>query len=259
MSTDWPLILTYHHISTAEKSRYVIPVSLFERQVHEMLEAGFTPITIDEALATGPHGDGTAAPKTFTLTFDDALVSFTRLAVPAMERLGVLHAACSFVPTKHIGAENAWRTEPTLLQRIMPWSEIAEEISSWEEIEQLVAKGVRIESHGHAHAPMNKMTYAQAREDIETSLQLMRAHGIEPRYMAWPYGWHSEDAKRAVADAGLEAAISVKWGGRDIYEVRRIPVYGTDSALTWKLKLSGRYFDVFDFAARVAGKKRYAR
>jgi hypothetical protein len=36
-------------------------------------------------------------------------------------------------------------------------------------------------------------------------------------------------------------------------------VYGTDHAVTRRLKLSGRYFDAFDVAAQLAGKKRYAR
>jgi peptidoglycan/xylan/chitin deacetylase (PgdA/CDA1 family) len=259
LSLDWPLILAYHHIDPSRSSRYVLAVDRFERQLSGMLEAGFTPLTLEAALASGPHGSADAAPKSFTITFDDGLVSFGELAAPVLERLGLVSATTIFVPTKWVGKDNAWREEPTLLQRIMPWGETAEGLLGWEAIGDLAERGFTFESHGHSHAAMNKLTYEESLTELETSRTLLAEHGISARYFAWPYGWHSEDAKRAARDAGFEAAVSVKWGGHDIYEVRRIPVYGTDHAITTRLKLSGRYFDAFDFAARLAGKKRYRR
>lgn len=259
MSVDWPLILAYHHIDPKRSSRYVLAVDRFERHLSDMLEAGFKPLTLRDAIACGPHGSADAAEKSFTITFDDGLESFGDLAVPVIERLGLVDATTIFVPTKWVGLDNAWREEPTRLQRLMPWGEVAEPLLGWDSIGELAHRGFTFECHGHGHLAMNKLTYDAALADLTTSLGLLKAHGLAPRYFAWPYGWHSEDAKRAVVDAGLEAALSVKWGGRDIYEVRRIPVYGTDHLFTTRLKLSGRYFDAFDFAARLAGKKRYKR
>lgn len=259
MTLDWPLILAYHHIDPKSSSRYVLAVDRFERQLAEMLEAGFAPMTLPEALACGPHGTGDAAAKSFTITFDDGLESFAELAVPVLERLGLTAATTIFVPTKWVGQDNAWRDEPTLLQRLMPWGETEERLLGWDAIGDLARRGFAFESHGHGHLAMNKLTHAEALDDLKTSLALLAEHGIDAHYFAWPYGWHSEDSKRAVVDAGLAAAVSVKWGGRDIYEVRRIPIYGTDHAPTTWLKLSGRYFDTFDLAARLAGKKRYKR
>jgi peptidoglycan/xylan/chitin deacetylase (PgdA/CDA1 family) len=259
MSTDWPLILAYHHIDPKSSSRYVLAVDRFERQLSGMLDAGFQPLTLTAALDCGPHGCDDAPEKCFTITFDDGLVSFEELAAPVLERLGLVDATTIFVPTKWVGEDNAWRSEPTPLQRMMPWGETEEALLGWEGITALAERGFDFQCHGHGHLPMNKLSYEEALDDLTTSLGLLAEHGIDARYFAWPYGWHSEDAKRAVVDAGLTAAVSVKWGGRDIYEVRRIPVYGTDHAFTTRLKLSGRYFDAFDFAARLAGKKRYKR
>jgi peptidoglycan/xylan/chitin deacetylase (PgdA/CDA1 family) len=259
MTLDWPLILAFHHIDLKSSSRYVLAVDRFERELSAMLAAGFTPLTLAEALACGPHGTGLAPEKSFTITFDDGLVSFGDLAVPVLERLGLKAATTIFVPTRWVGQDNAWRDEPTLLQRLMPWGETAEALLDWDRIEELAARGFAFECHGHGHLAMNMLTYDEALADLTTSLALLAEHGIDAKYFAWPYGWHSEDAKRAVVDAGLQAAFSVKWGGRDVFEVRRIPVYGTDGAITRRLKLSGRYFDAFDFAARLAGKKRYKR
>ena len=259
MSLDWPLILTYHHLDAHAHSRYVMQADAFERQLTGMLEAGFVAITLEEALATGPFGSGKAPVRSFTVTFDDGLVSFGDLAFPVLKRLGLLGQTTMFVPSKWVGADNGWRTSPTLLQRLVPWGEVPEAIMGWERITELAAAGVSMQSHGHGHLALQKLTYDEALADAATSLELLGEHGIHARYYALPYGWHSPTAKRAIADAGFDAALSVKWGGHDRFEVRRIPVYGTDSAFTTRLKLSGRYFDVFDAAALLAGKKKYRR
>lgn len=259
MSQDWPLILTYHHLHVSEQSRYCLRVRNFERHLNRMLDAGFTPLTLAEAIAAGPFGSAEAKPKTFTVTFDDGLVSTLELGLPVLTRLGLGHASTVFIPTAFVGRENEWRTQPTRLQRLMPWGEVAEALMDWDAVAELAAGGVAIESHGHGHLAMNKLSYDDALADVKTSLDILGEHGYRPRYFALPFGWHSEESKKAIRDAGLDAALSVKWGGHDRFEIRRIPVYGTDHGPTTRLKLSGRYFDTFDAVARLAGKKRYAK
>ncbi|NTU71473.1 MAG: polysaccharide deacetylase family protein [Coriobacteriia bacterium] len=259
MTHDWPLILAYHHIVTGRQSRYASSVDALERHLTSMLEDGFTPLTLEEAVATGPFGTMTATPKSFTITFDDGLLSLGTLALPILTRLGLARQTTTFIPTSFVGKDNEWRTKPTTLQRIMPWSEVEEPLLDWDGIAELAAAGVAVESHGHAHLPMNKLSYEDALDDITTSLRILGEHGYSPRYFALPFGWHSPETERALADSGLDAAVSVKWGGHNRYEIRRIPIYGTDSVFTTRLKRSGRYFDAFDTVARLAGKKRYAR
>jgi peptidoglycan/xylan/chitin deacetylase (PgdA/CDA1 family) len=259
MTLDWPLILSFHHVGVAGSSRYVVPVAALERQLGGMLERGFTPLSLEAALARGPFGSDDAEPGTFTLTFDDGLGSFTELALPVLLRLGLVDAVTLFVPTGYVGGANGWIDSPTTLQRLMPWSDVPERILTWDEIADVAAAGVSVQSHGHRHLAMQDLTYDAALADSLASKEALAAHGVIARYLALPYGWHSPDGERAVADAGFDAALSVKWGGRNRFEVRRIPVYGTDHAITRRLKLSGRYFQAFDTAARLAGKKRYAR
>jgi peptidoglycan/xylan/chitin deacetylase (PgdA/CDA1 family) len=259
MTLDWPLILAFHPVGSGAPSRYVVPVAALERQLGGMLERGFAPLSLETALASGPFGSADAAPGTFTLTFDDALGSFTELALPVLTRLGLAGVVTLFVPTGYVGGANEWIARPTPLQRLMPWSDVPERILTWDEIADVVAAGVSVQSHGHRHLAMQDITYDVALADSLASKEALAEHGIVGRYLALPYGWHSPDSERAISDAGFDAALSVKWGGRNRFEVRRIPVYGTDHAITRRLKLSGRYFQAFDAAARLAGKKRYAR
>ena len=246
MSPEWPIILTYHHLSDTERSRYVLPTAAFEAQLRSMLADGFTPLTLAEAVATGPNGSRTAAEKTFHLTFDDGLASFATRAVPVLARLELLGAATEFVPTRYVGGENEWVAHPTPLQRIVPWRDVAETLMGWDDLARIRDLGVGVESHGHAHLPMRDLTYEAALDDVATARRILGEHGFEARFIALPFGWRSEPAKRAIRDAGYEAGFAVKRGGRDALEIRRVPIYGSDSAWMRRLKLSGGYFRWLD-------------
>ena len=256
MSTDWPLILAYHHVEPSATGRFVISPAAFEAQLRRMRDSGFTPITLQEAVDSGRTGRCDAAPKTFTLTFDDAFASFKAHAFPVLERTGLLAASTVFVPTDFVGGDNAWRTRVASDAASTPDADVAEALMTWDDIEALRSSGVGIASHGHEHLDMGHLSYEAARTDVETSLAQLAAHGIETHFLALPYGWSSESSKRAIADAGCSAAFSVTRGGHDRFEIRRVPVYGTDGPLMSRLKLSGRFFDVFDAAATIVGRRR---
>lgn len=250
MKPEWPIILSYHHLSDGAASRYVLPATRFEDQLAALLAEGYTPLTLAEALELGPNGAGAAPAKTFSITFDDGLASFATLAVPALDRLGLLHAATAFIPTAFVGRANEWQAKPTTLQRIVPWSDVPEALMTWDEIARVAATGVSIQSHGDRHLAMQGLSYDEALDDAATSKRILGEHGITARFFSLPYGWRSPEAKRAVADAGFDAAVAVKWGGADLFEVRRVPIYGTDGAQMHRLKVSGKYFYAFDAFGR---------
>jgi len=254
--SDWPLILCYHHIDRRESSRYVMSASGLERQLTRLLDAGFSAIPLSEAVRTGPFGDSTAPAGTFTVTFDDGFESFSTLAAPILRRLGLLGCTTAFLPTGFVGAENDWREEPSVFERLRRRGDPPAPLMSWDVISQLAEEGVGMESHGDRHLRMNELSYEDAFADASASKTRLAAHGIDSRFLALPYGWRSTPCKRALSDAGFEASFTVMGGGSDRYEIRRVPLYGTDDLLTQRLKLSGNYFGLFETAARLAGRRR---
>jgi len=249
-----PLILVYHHVSARDSSRYVVTTAALERLLHRLLESGWQAIGLAEAAARGPFGDGSAPRRSFTVTFDDGMESFRQLAVPVLSRLGLLGETTAFVPTAYVGTSNLWRTEPTPSQRLRRRADPAAPLMTWDGLAEIAAAGVRVESHGHEHARMNELTYERALADARCSREALAEHGFAPAYFALPFGWRSEECKRAIRDAGFDAAFSVTGGGRDRYEIRRVSIHGTDDIFTLRLKTSGRYFEVFDAAKRVLGR-----
>ncbi len=254
MAGDWPLILAYHHVARRVRSRYAVTERSLERSLGRMLRAGYVPLSLEEAISRGPFGAADAPERSFTLTFDDGLASFRRDALPLLRRLELVRAAAVFVPTAFVGLANSWPAGSGVRDRVWPWADPEERLMTWGEIEEASRLGVSVQSHGHGHLAMRDLTYEEARSDAEASLAALDAHGIAARYLALPFGWRSETCKRAIRDAGFDAALSVAKGGADRFEIRRIPVYGTDVAPLSRLKLSGRYFEAYDAAARLAGR-----
>lgn len=252
MSLDWPLVLAYHDIVKSGPTHYAVASEAFERRLGRMLADGFTPLSLDEALSMGAFGSRPARAKTFTLTFDDGLRSFGRLAFPALARLGLVGAATVFVPTAFVGGGNDWRgrARDTRAESAEPAA-----LLDWDELDGLRRAGVSIQSHGHRHVPLHALSYDEALAEAATSRAELAGHGIDATVLALPYGWRSEACKEAIRDAGYEAALSVQWGGRDRFEIRRIPMYGTDGEAMMRLKLSGRFFAALDTGARLAGRR----
>lgn len=251
---EWPLILAYHHLSDTQTSRYVMTVRAFERQLTRLLRAGYTPLSLEAAVACGPLSPAPAEKPCFSLTFDDGLASFETHALPVLERLGLVPATTLFVPTRYVGRSNEWRTEPTTVDRLRRRTDLSERLMSWDGLRAASAAGVTIGSHGDGHVAMQSLGYARAKAETQRSRDALIERGFEGRYFAFPYGWLDPDSKAAVRDAGFEAGFSVTHGGGDAFEIRRVPVYGTDWLPFDRLKTSGRFFAAYDATRRAAGK-----
>jgi peptidoglycan/xylan/chitin deacetylase (PgdA/CDA1 family) len=255
MKTEWPLILTYHHIVAEKPSRYALDVAYFEAQLSRLLQRGYRAVNLETAIETGPLGSGDAQPKTFTVTFDDGLASLRELGLPVLRKLDLISSTTVFVPTAFVGERNEW-SQHAETDKPQIAEDPAAPLMSWDELAELAEEGMAIESHGHRHLAMDSLSHADALADASASMRALREHGFPSRYLALPFGWHSPDAKRAIADAGFEAALSVTRGGSDRFEIRRVPLYGTDGVVMTRLKLSGHYWRTFDLAVSIIGKRR---
>ncbi len=234
------LILLYHDLADERAAgRYSIVPDAFERQLVHLLDAGYEAISLDAAVEAIGDGGGPDR-STFTVTFDDGFGSFSRQGVKILGRLGLLASTALFVPTAHVGTRASWMNG-----RDLPLLE-------WDELVSLSEQKISINSHGHRHDDMSKLGYEEALLEASESRSLLERHGLAPRYFSFPFGRCSQAAKQAVKDAGYEAALAVEKGGRDCYEIRRLPVYG-GSAL-FRLKTSGHYFELRDAVATLAGR-----
>lgn len=188
-------ILTYHSIAAATTPSFakltVDPV-LFEEQLsalhHSIKVIRFSEVPA--ALAEGRRGA--------VITIDDGLADAADAAAPALQRQGL--PATLFVPTAFVGASASWLRGDDGNRRMLTWSAISE----------LANAGFEIGSHGKFHLAADVNSPELIREDAAVSKAELEEHlGKVVGSFAYPFGYQTRRARRAVRDAGFAQACMV--------------------------------------------------
>jgi peptidoglycan/xylan/chitin deacetylase (PgdA/CDA1 family) len=197
-------VLMYHKINDEPENSVTVPVSLFDEQLAQLGELGYTAVSLDEVLAY--YVDGVPLPRGAVLiTFDDGYRDNLENAVPVLAKYGF--PAVLFVPIGYLDGSRPLPHDEHLasrgiLNRTLQWSDLAE----------LDAAGVRVESHGIGHRPLADLEVDEAAREITLSkLRLEEALGRPVRAFAYVKG--SEAHYRLVhlsllKQAGYEVAFT---------------------------------------------------
>lgn len=212
-ATEIP-VLAYHDI--VEK-KGVDPFSVtakdFARHMHYLRNEGYTPISLD--LLDRVHvGKATLPAKPVLLTFDDGLMSFSRHALPVLQRYGfpsVLSVVTAWLdgdsaPETYRGRLLDWKTLKTLAD-----SPLVEIISHSNDLHrgvplnpqgnQAPAGVTRIYDANSGRYETEEAFRTRVGADLARSRQrLTEMLGRAPRAVAWPYGVYDavavEEARR---------------------------------------------------------------
>jgi peptidoglycan/xylan/chitin deacetylase (PgdA/CDA1 family) len=168
-------------------------------------------------------------PSAVAITFDDAYRSALEHAVPVLRELGL--PATFFVPTRWIGATNAWeaRSDPLMTA---------------DELAALARDGFAVESHGHAHVDYTRIGAREAEADVRASVErLTELLGRPPRYLAYPYGRATAAAAAEAERLGLRAAFTLDHPQpvSGDFAIRRVSIVPADVRPLFALKTAGRY------------------
>ena len=185
--------LLFHYVAErAPSRRLTATLEELRRAVEREREAGRRAASLADYLGAAPPGA-----DRFTISFDDAHASVA-LAAPLLSELGV--APTLFVPTGYVGT--------------------SDELLDWDDLRRLRDEGWVLGSHTHTHPRMGLALYDEApaeharrllEDELLRSRELMeRELGEAPLLFAYPYGEASELARRAVEEAGFEAAFTVE-------------------------------------------------
>jgi peptidoglycan/xylan/chitin deacetylase (PgdA/CDA1 family) len=178
-------------------------------------------------------------PGAVLLTFDDGYRDNLENALPILRRYE--YPAVLFVPIGFLDDSRPLPHEESL--RMLG---IRNHTVDWDELAELEAGGVRIESHGIGHRPLSELDPAEATREIALSkLRLEERLGREVEAFAYVKGsladYHPEHAS-LVQQAGYRIAFSSVSGangsGSDRFRLRRYNVEPFP-ARTFELVLSG--------------------
>ena len=225
------LVLCYHGVSGRWPDPLAVGPDRLRVQVGSLLDRGWRAAAFSEAVLDPP------APRTLAVTFDDALRSVVREALPVLRDLGV--PATVFVPTGFVGSgcPFAWPETAHWLG-----GEHAGELDgmSWTELEELRGAGWEVGSHSVSHARLTTLGDAQLAGELEDSRRAIAERLGECRSIAYPYSDHDERVVRAARAAGYEAGaaiLPVRHGG-DTLRVPRVPVLRGEGAFGHRFHVS---------------------
>jgi len=224
------LVLAYHGVSESWHTSMAVTPEALERQLSYLTRHGWESATFGDAVLN-PR-----AARTMAITFDDALASVRRLALPILGELGLI--ATVFAPTDHVSSGElcAW-------DGLHDWAGTphAGELApmSWGELGELADNGWEIGSHTRSHPHLTALPDDELTAELEQSREeAIRRLGIPCRTIAYPYGDVDdrvvEFARRAGYDAG--AACSSRLEELGPYRWPRTGVYHRDAWWRFRLK-----------------------
>ena len=192
-------------------------------------------------LETGLSGQLGTRPSV-AITFDDGYRNNLTMAAPILNAYGL--PATVFVATGWLGRRSDWIDYPDTCDTvIMTRDELAE-------IEKL---GIRVESHGHAHIDMAQGDPSSVADDVrESQLVIQDAVGRQPTFLAFPWGNHTETARRTVEELGFAGAFSIDRPSDGRFAMSRTTVSRATGRFTFAFKTSG-YFETIRYSRVVSG------
>lgn len=188
------VILAYHRVGGDSGLDIDLSPDLFDRQM-EYLSQRCAVVSLEDGVAAS---DAVDRQSQVAVTFDDGTADFIDHALPALVRHGV-HATY-YVASQFIEEQVAFPDNG----RPMTWSALAEATSTG-----LVTVG----SHTHSHAVMDKLSPAEADDEMRRSTELIGERlGSPAHHFAYPKGVFGGAANEEVVARYCNSAALARCG-----------------------------------------------
>ena len=223
-------VLMYHKVNDLWPNPTTVPTAVFEEQMSLLGKLGYVPVSLD-AVRDHYLERAPLPSRAVLITFDDGYRDNLENALPVLKRHG--YPAVVFVPIGYLDGDRPLPHEESL--RLLG---IRNETVSWDELAELEAGGIRVESHGIGHRPVSELEPAEATREIAISkLRLEERLGREVDAFAF--------VKGSLADYRPEHASLVQQAG---YSLAFTSVSGANSPATDRFRL--RRYNVEPYPAR---------
>ena len=231
-------VLMYHKINDHDGNPLSVPVALFDEQMAQLGELGYTVVDLDSVLAHYVDRKP-LPPRAVLITFDDGYRDNLENAVGVLRRHG--YPAVLFMPIGYLDTSLPLPHEERLAQR-----GVVNRTLDWSDLPELERGGIRVEAHGISHRPLADLEVDEAAREIALSkLRLEDALGRPVRAFAYVKG--SEAHYKPVhlsllRQAGYELAFtSVSGANSSRTDPLRLHRYNVEPypARTFELVLAG--------------------
>jgi peptidoglycan/xylan/chitin deacetylase (PgdA/CDA1 family) len=174
-------VLMYHKVNDLPGNRMSMPVAKFDEQMAQLGELGYTVVDLDAVLDHYLERKP-LPPGAVLITFDDGYRDNLECAAPVLRKYG--YPAVQFVPLAYVGDGLPLPHEESLASR-----GVINRTVDWDELRELEANAIRIESHGISHRPLADLEIDEAaREIVISKLRLEERLGRPVRAFSYVKG-----------------------------------------------------------------------
>ncbi|TMK71164.1 MAG: hypothetical protein E6G50_05895 [Actinobacteria bacterium] len=154
-------VLMYHKVNDLPENPLTMPVSVFDEQMDQLRQLGYTVVDLDAVLA---HyvGAEPLPPQAVLITFDDGYHDNLDNAAEVLKKYG--YPGVLFVPIGYLDDRQPLPHEERLAAQ-----GILNRTIDWDEMADLERAGIRIESHGISHRPLADLELDEAAREIALS------------------------------------------------------------------------------------------
>jgi len=218
-------VLLYHKIDlpTADvkiRGAFTAPLK-FEKQILYLKKKGFEFYTASE-LVKFYLANGEFPPKAISITFDDGWKDNYTNAFPIFKKYNA--KATIFLVPSCVGKNT---------DKVTAEGEGAREHLSEKDILEMSAGGIEFASHSFNHELFNQISDEEIEFEVTESKKFIEnLTQKECSTLAYPAGFFTECAKKAVKNAGYDAAFTTIYGAEDnsdVFELNRVEILRRDS------------------------------
>lgn len=206
------LVLNYHQVQNSHHS-LAVPIADFDAQMEYLSSHGYVTITPDE-LYSGLNGELELPKKPVLITFDDGYADNYTNAFPILKYYGM--RATIFVIPAFVSKYNNYLT--------------------WEELREMEAGGITIESHTMNHYKLEELPDDEIRSELLNSKLILEENlGHPVEFLAYPTGTYNLHIAGIAKAVGYKGAFTIKYGnvdlGSNFYALERVPIFHTDKTM----------------------------
>lgn len=223
-------ILMYHSISDAGGPTSIEP-EIFRDQMQAIADEGIPVISLDD-LIEARSGRKPIADYSIIITFDDGFRDFLDAAAPVFDRLKF--PVISYLPTGCMGGfENWWGA-----------NDPARPLMSWDEIQDLQARGFQFGSHTISHPDLNALNSIDLFDEVSQSKKELESRlGAPVHHFAPPYGV-ADHLARTTVERLYKTSVGTRFDRAtldcDIVDLPRIEMFYYRNQKHWVDHIQGK-------------------
>ncbi|HUP64904.1 MAG TPA: polysaccharide deacetylase family protein [Thermoanaerobaculia bacterium] len=215
-----PVVLTYHIVQSPSDTFFSMTREDFRLQMDYLRDTGYTVISLADLYDYVTGKLETIPKNAVVITVDDGWKCTYTEIYPVLKEMGFPFTV--FIYPNFIG-KSAYAL-------------------SWDQIVEMAADGVDIQSHTNSHPFLTKRAPSALRAELLESKGILEEKTGKPvRFLAYPYGDYNQAVVKATEEAGYDAGLTCNFGAvsRDSnpFRMNRFVIYQNTSFATFRKHL----------------------